>query len=210
MQRLAQVFGWEDFPRPLFYECDFALRFELGGDHEMGPNRLLQAMDRARAIASLVFAEAETLTIMVPFHSRRTKEVAPSALIKALKKLEIIGKNGAAKRMALRDSDDAENVADGWRRFIFSFDMANSPDQISSLIWAAVIEEMGVRPRFSAIAKNYILDFERGVAMHIYDDRGMDLVAIRPALLRPCYESFNSYLVDYDREWMAATFASGC
>lgn len=49
---------------------------------------------------------------------------------------------------------------DGWR-FLFSFDMANSPDQISSLIWAAVINEMGVWPRFSAIAKNYILDFER-------------------------------------------------
>lgn len=209
MQRLAQVFGWEDLPRPLFYECDFALRFELGGDHEMGPNRLLQAMDRARAIASLVFAEAETLTLIVPFYSRRTKAVAPSALIKALKKLEISGGSGATKRIAPRDSDHAENAADGWHRFLFSFDMANSPDQISSLIWAAVINEMGVWPRFSAIAKNYILDFERGVAMHIYDDRGMDLVAIRPALLRPCYESFNSYLLDQDRARMAATFASG-
>lgn len=208
MQRLSQVFGWEDFPRPLFYECDFALRFELGGDHEMGPNRLLQAMDRARAIASRAFAETETLTVVVPFYSRRTKAAAPSALIKDLKNLKIFGEGGAMKRMAPRDADDAETVAEGWHRFLFSFDVDNSPAQISSLIWAAVINEMDIRPRFSAIASNYILDFERGVAMHIYDDRGMDLVAIRPSLLQPCYESFRGYLLDHDRVRMAATFAT--
>lgn len=207
MQRLATVFGWADFPRPLFHGCDFALRFELGGDREMGPARFLQAMDRARFIASLVFAGAENLTVMLPFRSRRPGAEAPSGLRKTLQAAGFSAATGATKRMEPRDSEDAEDVAAGWHRFLFAFDIRNGAEQISPLIWAAVANEMGITLRFPSIALNYIVDLERGVAMHIYDDRGLDLVAIKPSLLRPCYEQFNDWLPEHDRRRMTATFA---
>ena len=36
---------------------------------------------------------------------------------------------------------------------------------------------------------------------------GLDLVAIKPSLLRPCYEQFNDWLAEHDRRRMTATFA---
>jgi hypothetical protein len=47
--RVRRVFGFEQFPEALFYQADFALRFDLGADlsmeHQLAP-RFLQAMDR--------------------------------------------------------------------------------------------------------------------------------------------------------------------
>ncbi|WP_185958607.1 DUF3885 domain-containing protein [Paracoccus laeviglucosivorans] len=208
MQRLEQVFGWADFPQPLFYECDFALRFELGGTHEMGPMRFLQAMDRARLIASEVFAGVETLTVIIPFRSRGSGEEIPFRLRKTAQAIGLSIANGATTYMPPRDSGEAADEMAGWCRFLFSFEIRNGPEQISCLIWAAVANGMGIRPSFPHMAANYIVDLARGIAMRVYDDRGMDLVAIRPSLLRPSYERFNGWLLDYDRERMAAMFAA--
>ncbi len=87
--------------------------------------------------------------------------------------------------------------------------MRNSPDQIAPFIWAAVANEMAVTPRLTPLAHSYIMDLERGMVLHVYDDRGMDLAATRPELLRPCYEQLNGWLLDHDRARMDAIFASG-
>ena len=44
------------------------------------------------------------------------------------------------------------------------------------------------------------------VLIHPYDDRGMDVVGSNRPLLARLYANYGSYLLDYDRKIMAATF----
>lgn len=43
--------------------------------------------------------------------------------------------------------------------------------------------------------------------LHMYDDRGLDVLGPTVEALRPLYEQHHSLLLDYDREQMATTFA---
>lgn len=208
MQRILQSFGWKDFHHPLFYNSPFSLRFELGYPHEMGPVRFIQAMDRARAITSFVFSKSSDLTIAVPFYSRHGQTDPPPKLEKALRSTNFSGIISGIDRIETADLAECWDLEAGCYRFLCSLRLPNQEDQILPFIWAAVAEEMGIGPRFSSIAKSYIADPERGLVVHIYDDRGMDVIAVERQTLRPCYERFNDWLLDYGRDRMDATFSS--
>jgi len=52
----------------------------------------------------------------------------------------------------------------------------------------------------------YFLDKTNFVLFHLYDDRGLDLVAADKELLRPIFEHFNNWILDYDKEQINKTF----
>lgn len=45
----------------------------------------------------------------------------------------------------------------------------------------------------------YFLNPEKHVIMHMYDDRGLDVIALDPDVLRGLYEGFSSWILEYDR-----------
>lgn len=208
MNKILRSLGWKDFRHPLFYNSRFSLRFELGAPHEMGPVRFIQAMDRARAVASFVFSKSSNLTVVVPFSGQYDQTSLPRETLKTLKSLDFSGEIAAIDRIETADLGECWDLEEGCYRFLCSLHLPNREDQILPFIWAAVAEEMRIGPHYSSIAKSYIVDPESGVVLHIYDDRGMDVIAVGPHTLRPCYEQFNDWLLDYGRDQMDATFSS--
>ncbi|GAB1361730.1 DUF3885 domain-containing protein [Rhodobacter sp.] len=209
MQQLKQAFGWDDFPAgPLFYEARFALRFDLGGAHKMGIARFTQAIDRARAVASLLFADSDVLTVAVPYFGRRAASPVPAIIKRALNETGFSGTIESTRRMPPRDENDAENDAEGLHRHLCVLEMSNRPDQVLPFIWASVANEMPIEPRFCCLSRAYVMDLKQGLILYPYDDRGMDVVARDPVLLRPCYDQFGDWLLDHDRIQMDAIFAS--
>jgi len=75
------------------------------------------------------------------------------------------------------------------------------------LLWAAVANEMGIGPKASVAC--YIYAPATGALMHVYDDRGMDLTALRPEPLAQIYRQFNDWVLDYDRPRIEAVFGKG-
>ena len=209
MEQLRQAFGWDDFPQPLFYESKFALRFDLGGDHQMGITRFMQALDRVRAVASLVFEGSDSLTVAIPYYGSRASRPAPAVIRRALTSVGFAGTIESLRRMAPRDEDEAEAEAEGNKRFLCVLEVPNRSDQILPFIWASLANEMPIAPRIYCLARAYIMDMKRGLILYPYDDRGMDVVATSPDLLHPCYVQFNDWLLDYDRERIERTFAFG-
>lgn len=61
-------------------------------------------------------------------------------------------------------------------------------------------------PQASVVSK--LVDPERGVSVYAYDDRGMDVTATNRKELVTLYQDFDNWLLDYDRERMAAIFMS--
>ncbi|HEX8658282.1 MAG TPA: DUF3885 domain-containing protein, partial [Hymenobacter sp.] len=48
----------------------------------------------------------------------------------------------------------------------------------------------------------YFLNLDRALIFHMYDDRGLDILAADRQTLRPLYEQFHDWLLDYDRPLM--------
>lgn len=192
LQDIFDAFDWMDIPTPLFYRCDIALRFELGGGHSAQPARFMQSMDRARRIASAAFAGASNLTALIPHGTSLDRsavaEIGFSAPFFALGERKVSQSNSGVSEI--------EWVAD----------FPNREDQITALLWNSVAKEMGVTPCVPCLGNIYIIDRARSVILHVYDDRGMDIAAAHPSAILPLYKTFNSWLLDYDRQKMDFVF----
>ncbi len=51
-----------------------------------------------------------------------------------------------------------------------------------------------------------LVDFQRGILVHVYDDRGMDVISSDRHVLEPLYRDFQDQLLDHDRRRMAGVF----
>jgi len=66
---------------------------------------------------------------------------------------------------------------------------------------------MLVEPKASVTT--YLIEPKHRVMLHVYDDRGMDVAAIRADALTATYVAFDRWLLDYDRPRMAKAFELG-
>lgn len=58
----------------------------------------------------------------------------------------------------------------------------------------------------SAPVLTFLIDLSSSTMLHVYDDRGMDVISDDPAKLQVLYVEFADWLLDYDRERMAKMF----
>jgi hypothetical protein len=59
----------------------------------------------------------------------------------------------------------------------------------------------------SVSSRVYFLNPATDVIMHMYDDRGLDIIAARRETLVPLYRSFNEWVLEYNREKISKLFA---
>ncbi|GAB3288377.1 hypothetical protein GCM10027348_04000 [Hymenobacter tenuis] len=52
----------------------------------------------------------------------------------------------------------------------------------------------------------FFLNQRTGLAFHMYDDRGLDILGPDVASLRPLYDTYSHLLLDYDRPQMDRLF----
>ncbi len=196
--------GWLD----PFERSPSSLRFELGG--ELFPNqtqpvaRFSQAYDRARAVADHVFASSSRLVGVVLWFdddAGLAGQPRPPGLVS----LRAAGFETGAPIATwdevppwLRDVED-EDVAGHWA----AYDLSRR-DQRDVLLWCAISDEMSIGP--DAAVTSYIVDPDADLALHVYDDRGMDLIGLTPDTVRDAYGRFDGWLLDYDRPRMRRIF----
>ena len=202
LDRIESVFGSRGFPDRLFYTVDNALRFELGGDRDF-VDRFLEVMCRARAVAVELFAASTSLTVIRKSYSwdGAPRENRPN--------LKLLRDMGAPYRFSPPESaryrDDLLPVSDDAIEVWRALEIEADPRLIEAVLWSA----LSFWPVTRTPADNlYIVDFERGLALWPYDDRGMDVIATSRAPLVDIYRKFQPWLLDYDRARMDATFAT--
>ncbi|WP_420916570.1 DUF3885 domain-containing protein [Paenibacillus thiaminolyticus] len=54
----------------------------------------------------------------------------------------------------------------------------------------------------------YFINKTKKMIYHLYDDRGCDVICADVDPLRPLYEEFNDWILDYDREKIEALFGA--
>jgi hypothetical protein len=201
-QRMSQAFGRPQLPLCLFYDFTFALRFELGGEIDGIADpvpRFLQAIDRARAVAHDLFDSSPRLDVVFAIYaSRNIGQIARQRI----RELASSGFDSRRVRHLGRTAVGKNNLNRHW----YGCTLATPTTDIDRLLWCAVAKEMQISPK--ANFEFYLVDFDGQIILHLYDDRGMDVVAMSIDRLRPTYHRYNAWLLDYDRFRMDSTFAS--
>ncbi len=191
-----------------FRNSPHRLRFELGG--EVFSNvaqpvpRFLQALDRSRSISRAVFRTSRKVFAVVGFAADPKLDFyAP--VDDASDALRLMGFHDHALaewRGAVNEADaDEDRVEFLWK----SFDLSQALTSREILLWCNLTYEMAIEPKLPMIS--YLVDFESGILLHVYDDRGMDVIATNASTLLPIYQEFDSWLLDYDRARMSKIFS---
>ncbi|HEY2660701.1 MAG TPA: DUF3885 domain-containing protein [Caulobacteraceae bacterium] len=204
IDRILGAFGWSGFPDAMFYEAVHGLRFDLGGDLPMGPVRSLRAIDRARTVAEAVFEGSVQVTGVVGHYSgeRRSRSAFASFM-----RLRDVGFNypfGPPEKAPQAEGHVAEFGEDLCRCW-HAADFSNNRAELSALLWTSVAREMRVTPKARWLDV-YIVDFDRGLVLRAYDNRGMDVVATQPGLFEQVCRTFDAWLLDHDRAVMDEEF----
>ncbi|WGI20374.1 DUF3885 domain-containing protein [Amylibacter sp. IMCC11727] len=199
--RLEQTFGRHDFPNGMFYEFDFGLRFELGGEISFANpiRRFLQAHSRANEIAQFVFKPSKELYAVTVCWGN--KEGTSSDLSRLGGIFPKFNKNNYDFAIDESSEEVGEDV-DYW-----FLNQITEPEQITELLWLDIASEMMIMPAADGHS-TFLVDFDNAVAVNAYDDRGMDVIAMNKQKLAGAYKKFNDWLLDYDRKEMDTMFLS--
>jgi hypothetical protein len=208
LERLQTRFGFEGLPDAIFHRAPFGLRFELGDEWAVETDqvtRFLQAMDRSRAVCEAAFADSKTVLAVLRLWGTRR----PSPRARTLRRLASMGFRPALTFGCAYAEPDAEPPV--IRTYFYESGPTTAADR-AVLLWDACATEIGVEPssEFMGVAPDQfgslLVDFERGVLVHVYDDRGMDVIGADLDVLRPLYHQFGDWLADHGRERMVANF----
>ena len=189
-----------------FDQSPYSLRFELGGDHsnlDDPVRRFTQAYDRARTVAESVFGVSRRL-IAVVMSTEPLSDLTGRPRKPGLSSLASIGFDTSQPTHSWEGpppwlaEEDAEGVKSSWA----AFDLSANRRQQDILLWCSIADEMPVEPNAAVVS--YLLDPDAGVLLHVYDDRGMDLTGLSAASVASAYREFDEWLLDYDRDRMAA------
>jgi hypothetical protein len=184
----------------LFYQWPIGIRFELGyGSHEnssyLHSPYLLTAYQRATTLFEALHAQDDDILLVV--HSDADKRTGVFTRYLKNKKLRF---NVTQQTISSVFSEDD----DGFEMQQFVLKCKKSDFNYHSLIKAICNHEMGIKPRL--YQRIYFLNLNKETIFHIYDDRGCDLIATSPNAIQKIYQTYNSWILNYDRNKIDQVF----
>lgn len=204
IQQFESSFTVSEFPHAMFYEFDVGLRFELGGEKNPTSRplkRFIQAFARADVISKDLFENSKSLWLL----SSSYGDEMPKK--KRLKPYKFCGLPKAQfKYLGATPQKDQDHIEAFGSDVFRHWDATELGDreQLREVLWLALGSEIGIRPTIHA--QVYFVDFEKSIALHPYDDRGMDVVSMDKRYLSNLYDTRKSWLLEYDIPRMRAVF----
>ncbi len=193
--------------KPLFYNNAFGLRFEIGPSEEgvwtdydkgkLNEKYFNAASDRAMSILDATFSLDDDVSIAYQIFSDGRKKIKKRNFI--LKQISDI----TSKRVIFTDhreiySEDLDYKSECWRRVTVSG--IKTRDVNSRNILMSLINTDFDTRLPSVYGECYFINHTKGMVLNLYDDRGMDVVALEKESLQSLYKSHNNWILDYDRE----------
>lgn len=202
-ERIEEQFGEKALDFALFYNHERSLRFELSHS-SFYIEMFLQAYNRAKSLIDFIFQDTDTVSVCLTFNGAGGY-LAHLSIFRSLKDCQIdIPKEHFAWQKCDREYYELYNEEYITTRTFICFNLVKT--EISKFLWGTLANELGICPRSRCAL--YLFDFEIGILVHPYDDRGMDIIGTNRELLKETYVKFNEWLIDSDRKQMKAYFDS--
>ncbi|MGG7664089.1 DUF3885 domain-containing protein [Dyadobacter sp. BHUBP1] len=186
------------FKMPLFYSWNHGLRFDLQSGDTSTDEYFKEVIRRASIIFQTAFSRSDNVyLVMLDWKYKRRKIRFGNFTFKQisnLNKSEVY----YSKETGLYSPKDKFDVA------IIKL----TSDRINLENIFAAIGHSDFPPRQPRLDNNrsltskevYFLNIEKKLILHMYDDRGLDIIAADRQTLRSIYERHNDLILSYDRE----------
>ncbi|HJF18783.1 MAG TPA: DUF3885 domain-containing protein [Enterococcus columbae] len=182
---------------PIFYQARYALRFEMGVGRPIDEKDqfIFSYFQNARQRARELFQA------LGPFDILRIDLRVGTINDKLFTQyVESIGLSSETETQLITYKDDGYKYlikAYYWYLPDFNLDVEK--------LFEDILYTDFRKPHFLA-GNVYFLNSQAKLLYHLYDDRGLDLVATNKATLKPIYQQYHQWLLDYDRKAMQEIF----
>ncbi|TGE25567.1 DUF3885 domain-containing protein [Hymenobacter aquaticus] len=193
----------------LFYRWPIGIRFDLQGEHPIyldanhhsyDERYFQEVIQRASDLFKAAFQPTDEVLVIYQKPTAKRQRIRNTEYL--LRQLGI-----AASAIAFQRIDSHYlygNYGSSWIRMYHATTAAAIP--YPKLATAIANQDFGHRtPRTDGDV--FFLNLSRDLIFHMYDDRGLDIVAADKSILRPLFETYNSWIMTFDREQVEATFS---
>ncbi|GAB3825509.1 DUF3885 domain-containing protein [Hymenobacter jeollabukensis] len=198
---LADYFPGLSLRAPLFYNWRKALRFDLQTDNGTDTAAYFQEVHRrATALWEAVFAPTDTVLLVLMERRYRRGKIRFGNYgfrqIADLRRPEV--SYAKAYQRYERDRFDVWNTAAS-RIAVSRLNYQNLLQTIANTDFPPYQPRLRQKGVLNA-TEIYLLNIDRKMIFHMYDDRGLDILATEIVALKPIYQRFNDWILEYDRE----------
>ncbi|EOT44649.1 DUF3885 domain-containing protein [Enterococcus columbae] len=180
---------------PIFYQAKYALRFEMGVGRPIDEKDqfIFSYFQNARQRARELFQA------LGPFDILRIDLRVGTINDKLFTQyVESIGLSSETQLITYKD-DGYKYLIKAYYWYLPDFNL-----DVEKLFEDILYTDFR-KPHFLA-GNVYFLNSQAKLLYHLYDDRGLDLVATNKATLKPIYQQYHQWLLDYDRKAMQEIF----
>lgn len=188
---------------PLFYRWPVGLRFDLGGSVST-QDEMDFVLTRANALFNAVFG-ADDMCIVVaqdwlPENRSPWLEHVPPLF--AFSESAGVGLQKPNGQLEIPDADEPELGS-------YTLTWVEQPARTfrHQLIFEAITNADFARRRPAISSRVYLINPLSNIILHMYDDRGLDLIGSSKSGLSAIYRNFNAWILDYDRDRIDRIFS---
>ncbi len=194
-ETIKTALEWLIIKKPLFYNAPNGLRFEIGNPNQAieNPKYLKDAVNRSLTLYETLFGDDDSLYLITQMPADTTPDAVEACFKKTCVPL------GTELFEHLYDSSETAGAM--WR-LIYELDKRHL--DAKALFEGICSVDLGEACGIDA--EVYLVKSDLSTTLHLYDDRGMDVVANTPEALRPLYNQYSRWLLAYDRERIDAQF----
>lgn len=198
-QFLRDNFQGPRIRQPLFYNWDVSLRFNLQLEKPGSDAYFSEVLLRANTLYEASFNDQDTaFFILLDYKYRRRKIRFLNYCFQQIKELK---KYEVEYSKINNVYEPTGKIAETWNRAVIK----TTSNRINYKKIFTAIANMDFPPRkprlkFLSCEEIYFINVDKKLIFHMYDDRGLDLIAADVETLRPIYDKFNHWILDNDRE----------
>jgi len=185
--------------QPLFYNWTIGLRFNLQTSSPDKEEYFDEVLKRATTLFQKTFDPSDNLLIVfIQFKWKRRKIRFKNYFFKQIKGLnkEEIDYRRINRLYEKNDIDDIWNVA----TIKVKADRLNYTETFRAIANVDFARDPNIQGQV------YIINADKNIIFNMYDDRGLDIISTDKELLKSLYKTFDSWLLDYDRDEMKKRF----
>jgi hypothetical protein len=195
---LHENFNGLKLKQALFYSWNYGLRFDLQTGMAGTNEYFIEVVRRASTLFQTVFENRDELFFLFMDYKYRHRKIRFGNY--AFKQIRNINKDEICYTKTIQRYNP--NV-------IYNIALIKlTTDRINYKNVFAAIGNADFPSRQPRLDENgmftdkeiYFININKKLIFHMYDDRGLDIIATDKETLRPIYEKHNEWILDYDRE----------
>ena len=181
---------------PLFYNWNLGLRFDLQKEftNPVGTDNseyFQEVYHRAKKLFEFCFDQENNIYLTVFSYKWRKQRIRKSNLI-----FRLLNKN-LDRDLKFDIISNRYEPNEKWNRLILKEKVKNI-DTDKLIIGLCNTDFPMLRPSISE--EVYLINIDKKLIFHIYDDRGLDILSTDTETLKELYSKFDKWILEFDRE----------